>query len=677
MAYLDLASTTTAPTWTSPTPTFPAPEGIDVKCVLTIVFGCLSFVAASVTTAFYVRYREALRRPMLDCLILSIALAIPGSTNLVVGAVLRLHSAALKGYCSINHYFFQQFTLVEIMMEGLFFASIGWTLCGGTVTFAGVRRALVIFLIVGATAACIPMASLPINPQTGSVFGSDLPWCWLPQFDGFDDDGHPTSSGKLTAYKFTFGYMWAILSISAGLWAASVMIHRRCRIGQPLHPAVKWRFLYFGFFSVCWIICLIPRVFSDSLSLSATTHLSYVLAIVAPGMPFFNAVLFFVVEDVIAVLQLTAASGEQSVLAYDRMRVTEEDDSVVVDYDGDVSQSTMDTVQRQEASNHPRSPRSPRRGIEEALLQLNQDFKNAHAHLRPRAASQFRAKYDDDAQAWLVDVADLDLEPGSQEAGAHEEAIREFEATLGANQLIKRLSTLPKPPIGVALSFVAGYCDSCGFVSLSLFTAHVTGNIVLIGVHIANRDDVDTAEIWPNLVAIPVFCAAIAVIYTLTSYVGKHHRRLSLGLQLLCFTISFLVAKMQGPFMPHQTHSPSAYAAGMMMVAGMAIQNSYQRYHLVGLPMTTFMTGNTNQIVHDIIDIVRKRHAKAPKEQLAPVYTRFQNNSMCWSAFFIGVMMASLIYRYWVMWCFLPPVLLVIAIIVVFWDETAMPAAKK
>ena len=41
--------------------------------------------------------------------------------------------------------------------------------------------------------------------------------------------------------------------------------------------------------------------------------------------------------------------------------------------------------------------------------------------------------------------------------------------------------------IGVALALTAGYVDTVGFVALfGLFTAHVTGNFVLIGSELAN-----------------------------------------------------------------------------------------------------------------------------------------------------------------------------------------------
>src|SRR4051812_23767968 len=59
----------------------------------------------------------------------------------------------------------------------------------------------------------------------------------------------------------------------------------------------------------------------------------------------------------------------------------------------------------------------------------------------------------------------------------------------------------------VALGFVAGFVDTCGFVALfGLFTAHVTGNFVLIGAAVAGSG----TGIAAKLAAFPIFVAAVA-----------------------------------------------------------------------------------------------------------------------------------------------------------------------
>ncbi|WP_434033775.1 DUF1275 family protein [Cupriavidus sp. a3] len=65
-----------------------------------------------------------------------------------------------------------------------------------------------------------------------------------------------------------------------------------------------------------------------------------------------------------------------------------------------------------------------------------------------------------------------------------------------------RRADLSGPPFGCILAFVTGYVDVVGFISLfGLFTAHVTGNFVLIGVDIAGN----STGLLAKLLALPTF----------------------------------------------------------------------------------------------------------------------------------------------------------------------------
>jgi len=58
------------------------------------------------------------------------------------------------------------------------------------------------------------------------------------------------------------------------------------------------------------------------------------------------------------------------------------------------------------------------------------------------------------------------------------------------------------------LALLAGYVDTVGFVALfGLFTAHVTGNFVLVGAEVAGVDQ----GVVLNLLAFPSFIAGIAL----------------------------------------------------------------------------------------------------------------------------------------------------------------------
>src|SRR5436305_14006063 len=71
------------------------------------------------------------------------------------------------------------------------------------------------------------------------------------------------------------------------------------------------------------------------------------------------------------------------------------------------------------------------------------------------------------------------------------------------------LSTLERQPemaLPIVLAFTSGYVDTLGFVGLfGLFTAHVTGNFILIGSELARP----THGVLLKLLAFPAFIVAV------------------------------------------------------------------------------------------------------------------------------------------------------------------------
>lgn len=60
-----------------------------------------------------------------------------------------------------------------------------------------------------------------------------------------------------------------------------------------------------------------------------------------------------------------------------------------------------------------------------------------------------------------------------------------------------------------ALSFIAGFVDTVGFIALfGLFTAHVTGNFVMLGAGIAG----ESAGALAKLLALPAFILTVAAV---------------------------------------------------------------------------------------------------------------------------------------------------------------------
>jgi uncharacterized membrane protein YoaK (UPF0700 family) len=147
------------------------------------------------------------------------------------------------------------------------------------------------------------------------------------------------------------------------------------------------------------------------------------------------------------------------------------------------------------------------------------------------------------------------------------------------------LATLP-----FTLSLIAGSTDTIGFLSLNgLFTAHVTGNLVMLAAHLITGDS------WTlsYMLAVPVF----ALVQLLTSLLASRLEGLGvatlrplLSLQLLLLGLFLLL----GVTCRSQLHSDSVVAviAGMFGVAAMAVQTALVQISLPDTPSTAVMTTN-------------------------------------------------------------------------------------
>jgi uncharacterized membrane protein YoaK (UPF0700 family) len=154
---------------------------------------------------------------------------------------------------------------------------------------------------------------------------------------------------------------------------------------------------------------------------------------------------------------------------------------------------------------------------------------------------------------------------------------------------------------GVGLGFTAGYVDTLGFVALfGLFTAHVTGNFVLIGSELAKPSH----GVLIKLLAFPAFVAGIALARALVRRCeqrGQSPLRPLYGLQMALLAGFMLAGLAAWPL--HDSRSTAALLAGMFGAAGMGVQNAASRLALSALTPTTVMTGNVTQLVIDLLDL--------------------------------------------------------------------------
>ncbi|GAB7527395.1 YoaK family protein [Paraburkholderia sp. 2C] len=179
------------------------------------------------------------------------------------------------------------------------------------------------------------------------------------------------------------------------------------------------------------------------------------------------------------------------------------------------------------------------------------------------------------------------------------------------------------------LAAVAGYVDTLSFVALfGLFTAHVTGNFVLIGAGIAGFGQ----GVFIKLMAFPAFIAGVATASVLA------RRQLAAGPLYAAFLLYVLQATLLFAFCLAgvaigrnvDANSWSAVSCGMLGAAAMGVQNAHGRLVPRAAVPNTVMTGNVTQLILDAVDLLSpytqvdvKSAARARLAKMIPAVAAF------------------------------------------------------
>jgi uncharacterized membrane protein YoaK (UPF0700 family) len=157
---------------------------------------------------------------------------------------------------------------------------------------------------------------------------------------------------------------------------------------------------------------------------------------------------------------------------------------------------------------------------------------------------------------------------------------------------------------GVAMGFLAGYVDTLGFAALfGLFTAHVTGNFILLAIALAAPAHMSQPL---KLLAFPAFILGVAAARLLVA--GCERRGVAAikpaYLLQLVLLLGFMVCGILAE--PLGTSATGlAIAAGMLGAAAMGAHSATSRLLLAHLAPTSMMTGNVTQLVIDAVDRLR------------------------------------------------------------------------
>lgn len=205
-----------------------------------------------------------------------------------------------------------------------------------------------------------------------------------------------------------------------------------------------------------------------------------------------------------------------------------------------------------------------------------------------------------------------------------------------------------------ALSFNGGFVDTIGFLALQgLFTAHVTGNFVTLGVSIVHG----TSGALAKLLALPVFAIVVGLTHIAAVAINRKGLvplRPLLILHTILLALFGVLAIELGPF--NDGDSAAALITGMTGVTAMAIQNAISRQHLKGAPPTTLMTGNVTQGAIDVFALIGLRD---PQERAA-IRARLKPIGLNLLGFTAGCIGAALLYLAIGLWCLALPVLVAV-----------------
>jgi uncharacterized membrane protein YoaK (UPF0700 family) len=137
-------------------------------------------------------------------------------------------------------------------------------------------------------------------------------------------------------------------------------------------------------------------------------------------------------------------------------------------------------------------------------------------------------------------------------------------------------------------SHTSGCTDIIGFLSLNgLFTAQVTGNLVLLAAHVVAGSEVQIA----NLLSVPMFIVAVGLTMLLANglaAIGLAPLRPLLLLQFVLLVGFLILCVTAGPHT--DLNATTAIFAGMLGVSAMAVQYALVQVSLGGVPATAVVS---------------------------------------------------------------------------------------
>jgi uncharacterized membrane protein YoaK (UPF0700 family) len=227
------------------------------------------------------------------------------------------------------------------------------------------------------------------------------------------------------------------------------------------------------------------------------------------------------------------------------------------------------------------------------------------------------------------------------------------------------------PLLTMVLSLTAGSVDVISFLGLGgLFTAHITGNLVILAAHVVSGGD---APIAPML-SVPVFMVALGLSRLFAAGIeaiglAKARPFLLLQFLLLAGFLALCLAAGRGI----DPGSAIAIVAGMLGVSAMAVQNALVQIALKDAPATAVMTSNVTRYAMDLGEILLGGDA----DKVARARRRAQRTWPAIVGFTLGCGLGAACEARFELWSLmLPTGLALVAFLMGFAAERAPPSGN-
>jgi uncharacterized membrane protein YoaK (UPF0700 family) len=214
------------------------------------------------------------------------------------------------------------------------------------------------------------------------------------------------------------------------------------------------------------------------------------------------------------------------------------------------------------------------------------------------------------------------------------------------------------PPL---LSVIAGAVEVIAYITLGpLFTAHVTGNLVVIAALLAGGGSPNAAQ----ALAVPVFIGALIAVWLIAEATGRRGPGLIRPLLVVQFLLLTIVLILNVIFdVAANPNGPIASIAAMVAVGAMADQFALLRLAIPGAPSTAVMTGNLTNAVLSLFDLFSRG-----RPLMVPDNDRLKRAAFLVIGFLGGCIVGALAVSWLGAWSWSIPVALAGVTAAVRWD---------